>query len=91
MLEGNELWDPQEMWERVKEGCSWGSVAVIGTRLGYKPTYFSRGRDCALTGHVFPGGRERDAMLSGSREDRTEWSVGSTVGVGRDEGRMQLV
>lgn len=30
--------NPQEMWTRVREGCSWRSVAVLKTRLQDKET-----------------------------------------------------
>lgn len=28
------LWEPQDMWAGVREGCSWSSVAVLARRLG---------------------------------------------------------
>lgn len=30
--------NPQEMWTRVREGCSWCSVAVLKTRLQDRET-----------------------------------------------------
>lgn len=32
-LGGDGLWDPQELWGRGKEGCSWCSFEVQGMRL----------------------------------------------------------
>lgn len=29
----NSLWDPQEMWAVIREGCSWCSLVELGARL----------------------------------------------------------